>query len=74
MNEQVFISHGSNDEVWANMIAYTLEENGIRCWYDVHSIGPGDDYDEEIFRAIKRCPIFFRVLTENAVKTTLQPG
>lgn len=70
MNEQVFISHSSLDNEWAGMITETLEKNGIRCWFDSHSIRPGDDYDEEIFHAIKRCPVFLLVLTENAVEAT----
>jgi uncharacterized protein YjbI with pentapeptide repeats len=39
----VFISYSHADEGFANRLYSHLQDRGIRCWYDKHSMLPGDD-------------------------------
>lgn len=67
MNEQVFISYSSEDMDWAAAIKENLDSNGIPCWMaNSGGIAPGENYVEEIMRALDACHVFLLVLSEHA--------
>src|SRR6185312_6942489 len=49
----VFISHSSRDRKIAQTIAAALEHRGFRCWISSRDIGPGENFQEAIVRAIR---------------------
>jgi hypothetical protein len=49
----VFISYSHADERFATRLYSELQRRRIRCWFDRHSMLPGDDIYEQVDRAIR---------------------
>ncbi len=65
-NAKVFISHSSKDRKIARTICTALENRGIKCWIASRDVGPGENFQEAIVRAIRATKVMVLVFTENA--------
>ena len=65
----VFISHSSQNDEDVTRFAADLRAAGVTPWVDHESIGPGDDWDLAIERALDVADAMIVVLTPDAVKS-----
>jgi len=66
MTPLVFISHSSQDRRIAMRVCEALERLGLGCWLASRNIGPGDNFQEAIVRAIRTVRVMVLVFTGNA--------
>ena len=57
MAHDVFISYASPDTSVADAVCDALEEDRIPCWIAPRDVIPGEDYDEALTAAIKKCRV-----------------
>src|SRR5580698_3234501 len=62
----IFISHSSRDRKMAETISGALERRGFRCWISSRDIGPGENFQEAIVRAIRQSRVMVLVFTGHA--------
>lgn len=60
---RVFISYSHHDLPTARKIHNAIEAIGLGCWRDEKWLQPGDDFAEEITRAIRQCDAFVLLLS-----------
>jgi hypothetical protein len=70
MTGPVFISHSSKDRKIARKICSALENRGLTCWVADRDVGPGENFQEAIVRAIRAAKVMVLVFTENANHST----
>jgi hypothetical protein len=70
MTVPVFISHSSKDRKIARKICSALENRGVTCWLADRDVGPGENFQEAIVRAIRAAKVMVLVFTENANHST----
>ncbi|HKO08813.1 MAG TPA: toll/interleukin-1 receptor domain-containing protein [Alphaproteobacteria bacterium] len=66
MSPLVFISHSSQDRAVATKICDALERRGLGCWLASRDIGPGENFQEAIVKAIRSVRAMVLVFTANA--------
>src|SRR4051794_11749396 len=66
MGPPVFISHASKDHKIAQSICDTLEKYGFGCWLASRDVGPGENFQEAIVRAIRSAKVLVLIFTSNA--------
>jgi hypothetical protein len=66
MNAKVFISYSSADTQVANAICTALEKRGLPCWLASRDVGPGEDFQAAIVRAIRAARVMVLVFSQNA--------
>jgi len=66
MSPLVFISHSSQDRAIAIKICDALERRGLGCWLASRDIGPGENFQEAIVKAIRSVRVMVLVFTGNA--------
>jgi hypothetical protein len=66
MSAPVFISHSSKDRKVAQTICIALENRGLVCWMAGRNVGPGENFQEAIVRAIRAAKVMVLVFTDNA--------
>ena len=66
---ELFLSYSTEDEAWAREFASDLESEGLTTFLACRSIAAGNDWDQEIWEAVRRCDIFVALLTVTAVKS-----
>lgn len=66
MGSHIFISHSSKDQKVARTICTALENRGLTCWEYSRNIQPGQNFQEQIVRAIRAAKIMVLVFTANA--------
>lgn len=62
---KIFFSYSNNDKVLARKLFQRLSSLYPNMWFDQEHILGGDDYDQEISRAISQATIFIPLLTAN---------
>jgi len=62
----IFITHSSKDQKVARTICTALENRGLACWISSRNVKPGQNYQEQIVRAIRTAKIMVLVFTANA--------
>lgn len=62
----VFICHSSKDATNAQQLCSFLEKNGIKCWIAPRDVPAGENYAEQIVRAIDACSAFLIIVTKNS--------
>jgi hypothetical protein len=65
-----FISHSSEDKLFARRLHDALQARGVRCWFDEHSILPGDDLHAEIDEGVRHCDKLLLVCSEYSLKNS----
>ena len=66
MIAQVFLSHSSKDQKAARTICAALENRGLKCWIASRDVGPGENFQEAIVRAIRTAKVMVLVFTSHA--------
>jgi TIR domain len=66
MSAKVFISHSSKDQKVARAICSALEHRGLPCWLAGRNVGPGNNFQESIVRAIRSAKVMVLVFSDNA--------
>ena len=62
----VFISHSSRDSKVARTLCEALESRGLGCWISSRDIGPGENFQEAIVKALRGARAMVLVFTANA--------
>lgn len=66
MQKRVFISHSSKDWDFATAICERLEQLGIGCWIAPRDIPYGDEWAEQIVKAIQNSQLLLFLLSEHS--------
>ena len=66
MDPKIFITYSSKDQKVARTICTALENRGLACWISSRNVKPGQNYQEQIVRAIRGARIMVLVFTANA--------
>jgi hypothetical protein len=66
VSSPIFISHSSIDQTVAETICNALESRGCPCWISSRDIGPGQNFQESIVKAIRSAKVMLLVFTSNA--------
>jgi hypothetical protein len=66
MSAPVFLSFASNDRKPAETICKAVEQRGLKCWIATRDIGPGDNFQEAITRAIRTAKVMILVFSAHA--------
>jgi hypothetical protein len=59
----VFLSHSGRDKVFVKELYRRLTRDGVRCFFDIESIGWGDNWVRALERAMDECTYIVFVLT-----------
>jgi len=62
----IFISYSSKDQKSAEAICTAIENRGFPCWISSRDIGPGENFQSQIVRAIRGAKIMVLVFSSNA--------
>jgi internalin A len=65
--KKVFISYSHDDKSFAKKIASELEIAGMKVWWDSSGLKGGQDWQEEIEKAIAQCQYFLIVLSPESI-------
>ena len=66
MDPRIFITYSSKDQKVARTICTALENRGLICWISSRNVKPGQNYQEQIVRAIRASRVMVLVFTANA--------
>jgi len=66
MTAPIFISYSSKDRAITETICSALENRGISCWMSSRDIGPGENFQESIIRAIRTASAMVIVFSGNS--------
>jgi formylglycine-generating enzyme required for sulfatase activity len=66
MDQPIFISFASSDRKAADAICNALERRGMQCWIATRNIGPGENFQEAITRAIRGAKVMILVFSAHA--------
>ena len=66
MDPKIFITYSSKDQKVARTICTALENRGLTCWISFRNVKPGQNYQEQIVKAIRAAKIMVLVFTANA--------
>lgn len=64
----VFVSYSKNDQVKVSRLVETLENKGIKVWFDENQINPGDDFLDKMRKGIEECSFFLVCLSPSFEK------
>ena len=62
----VFISYSTKDQKVAQTICGALESRGFGCWFSGRNVGPGENFQESVVRALRAAKVMVLVFTGNA--------
>ena len=66
---EVFLSHSTGDRRLATRLARALRRRGIQVWYSRSHLKAGQQWHDEIGRALARCRWFLVLLSPSAVRS-----
>jgi formylglycine-generating enzyme required for sulfatase activity len=66
VDPQIFITYSSKDQKVAGAICTALENRGLACWISSRNVKPGQNFQEQIVKAIRVAKIMVLVFTANA--------
>lgn len=66
---EVFLSHASGDRRFADKLARTLRQHGVRVWYSRTHLRGAQQWQDEIGLALRRCDWLIVILSPQAVKS-----
>jgi hypothetical protein len=67
--KEVFISHSSGNIAEATAIAETIREHGVPVWFSGTNIMVGNNWLDEIGKALERCDWFMILLSNDAINS-----
>jgi hypothetical protein len=66
VDPEIFISHSSTDQKVSRTICTALENRGLACWISSRDVKPGQNFQEQIVKAIRAAKIMVLVFTASA--------
>jgi hypothetical protein len=66
VSSSIFISYSSRDQKVAETICDALQSRGYPCWISCRDVGPGENFQESIVKAIRAAKLMLLVFTSNA--------
>ena len=66
MGARIFISYSSKDQKIAETICRALEARSYECWIACRNVGPGENFQEAIVKALRSSQLMLLVFTSNA--------
>jgi hypothetical protein len=66
MTSPIFLSYSSKDHAIAETICNALENRGLTCWMSSRDIGPGENFQVSILRAIRSAGMMLLVFSGNS--------
>ena len=66
VDPKIFITYSSKDEKVSRTICTALENRGLACWISSRDVKPGQNFQEQIVKAIRAAKIMVLVFTANA--------
>src|SRR5882724_765933 len=66
MAAPIFISYSSKDQKIAETICRALEARSYDCWIAARDVGPGENFQEAIVKALRSARLMILVFTSNA--------
>jgi hypothetical protein len=66
VSSSIFISYSSRDQKVAETICDALQARGYACWISCRDVGPGENFQESIVKAIRSAKLMLLVFTSNA--------
>ena len=63
MTAPIFVSYASKDREAALSLCHVLEKRGFRCWISIRDIGPGENFQVAIPRAIHDAKVMVLVFS-----------
>lgn len=67
---EVFLSHSSEDYEFATRIADVVRDHGVPVFYSPMNLVGGQQWQDEILSALRRCDWFLVLLTPSAISST----
>ena len=64
----IFISYSREDFEYANRLYNELKNIGLNPWLDKEDLLPGQNWDKEIKKAIKKCRFFLPLFSSQSVE------
>jgi nucleoside 2-deoxyribosyltransferase len=65
----VFLSYSREDSEWASQFAESLREAGLRAWFDVHNLLPGEKWMEQIQKALRESNTLIVILSPKSARS-----
>lgn len=65
----IFLSYSRSDGGYVDKLSVAIESVGVRVWVDRRGLRGGDQWREEIVRAIKTADLFMLVLSPNSARS-----
>jgi len=65
-SKRVFISYATKDRKRALAVCQEIEKRGIACWISCRDVRPGQNYQEEIAKAVRNARALVLVFSEAA--------
>ena len=66
----VFLCHSSGDKERVRQLYHQLTADGVRCWFDEEDLLPGQDWESEISKAIRRCRFVLACISNSSISKT----
>ena len=66
MSANIFISFAGHDLKVASTLCKALESRGFKCWISSRDVGPGQNFQEAIVRAIRAAKVMLFVFSANS--------
>lgn len=66
---EVFLSYSSRDRAWVSEFAAALRDAGVKSWFDVSDLAPGERWQERIQEALRDSNTLVVILSPNSVES-----
>lgn len=63
----IFLSYSNKDKSWVTEFVSALKGAGVKTWFDVHALVPGERRDDRLQQAFRESSIIVVILSENSV-------
>jgi hypothetical protein len=63
----VFLCHSSGDKERVRQLYHQLTADGVRCWFDEEDLLPGQDWESEISKAIRRSRFVLACISKSSI-------
>jgi TIR domain/Trypsin-like peptidase domain len=63
----VFLCHSSGDKERVRQLYHQLTADGVRCWFDEEDLLPGQDWESEIGKAIRRSRFVLACISNSSI-------
>ncbi|MGY1681452.1 TIR domain-containing protein [Geodermatophilus sp. SYSU D01176] len=67
---KAFLCHSSGDKERVRNLYHQLKRDGVPCWFDEEDLLPGQDWEDEIRKAIRACQYVLACLSQASITKT----